>query len=55
MQTLFKNLFNSMDLLKISLLVIPTKIFLKPSVRGALRYQKINFLTTSASSNSYFD
>jgi hypothetical protein len=37
-------------LLKISLLVISTKIFQKPSVKGTLRDQKINFFTTSASS-----
>ena len=49
MQTLFKNLFNLINLLKISLLVIFTKIFRKPSVKGTLRYQKINFFTTSAS------
>jgi len=50
MQTLFKNLFNLIRLLKLSLFVIFTKIFHKPSVKGTLRYQKINFLTTSASS-----
>ena len=49
MQTLFKILLNSMNLLKTSLLVIFTKIFLKPSVKGTLRYRKIKFLTTSAS------
>ena len=48
MQTLLKNLFNLMNLLGISLLVIFTKIFQKPSVKGTLRYQKINFFTTSA-------
>jgi len=48
MQTLFKNLFNSINLLGISLLVISIKIFLKPSVKGTLRYRKINFFTTSA-------
>jgi len=48
MQTLFKNLFNLMNLLRISLFVIFTKIFQKPSVKGTLRYQKINFFTTSA-------
>ncbi|MFH1704287.1 MAG: hypothetical protein ABIB41_12840 [Nitrospirota bacterium] len=41
-QTLFKNL------LGISLFVIFTKIFRNPSVKGTLRYQKINFFTTSA-------
>jgi hypothetical protein len=49
MQTLFKNLFNLINLLKISLLVLLNKIFRKPSVKGTLRYQKINFFTTSAS------
>jgi hypothetical protein len=49
MQTLLKNLFNSMNLLKTSLLVIADKIFQKPSVKGTLRYRKINFFTTSAS------
>jgi general secretion pathway protein K len=51
MQTLFKNLFNLIRLLKISLFVISNKIFQKPSVKGTLRYQKINFLTTSALSS----
>jgi hypothetical protein len=37
-----------MDLLKTSLLAIFTKIFLKPLVKGTLRYRKIKFLTTSA-------
>ena len=50
MQTLFKKLFNLIRLLKLSLLVISIKIFTKPSVKGVLRYQKINFFTTSASS-----
>jgi hypothetical protein len=44
-----QTLFNSMNLLKTSLLAIFTKIFLKPSVKGTLRYRKIKFLTTSAS------
>jgi hypothetical protein len=48
MQTLFKILFNSMNLFKTSLFVKFTKIFLKPSVKGTLRYRKIKFLTTSA-------
>jgi hypothetical protein len=48
MQTLFKILFNSMNLLKTSLLVKFIKIFLKPSVKGTLRHRKIKFLTTSA-------
>jgi hypothetical protein len=48
MQILLKNLFNSMNLLGISLLVISIKIFQKPSVKGTLRYRKINFFTTSA-------
>jgi hypothetical protein len=47
MQTLFKNLFNLIKLLKISLFVFLNEIFQKPSVRGILRYQKINFFTTS--------
>ncbi len=51
MQTLFKNLFNLMNLLKLFLSVIFTKIFRKSSVRGTLGYQKINFFTPSASSN----
>jgi hypothetical protein len=38
-------------LLKLSIFVIFNKIFQKPSVKGTLRYQKINFSTTSASSN----
>jgi len=53
MQTLLKNLFNSSttrrdDLLGVSLLVIFIKIFRKPSVKGTLKYRKINFFTTSA-------
>ena len=36
------------DLLGISLLVIYIKIFRKPSIKGKLRYWKINFFTTSA-------
>ncbi len=48
MQTLFKNLFNSMNLLGLSLSVIFTKIFPEPSVKGKSRYRKINFFTTSA-------
>jgi len=48
MQTLFKNLFNSMNLLRISFLVIITKISSKPFVKGKSRYRKINFFTTSA-------
>jgi hypothetical protein len=48
MQTLLKNLFNLMNLLKISLMVLSNKIFQKPSVKGTLRYQKINSFTTSA-------
>ncbi len=34
------------------LFVIFTKIFRKPSVKGTLRYRKINFFTTSALSFS---
>jgi len=37
-----------MNLLGISLFVIVIKIFREPSVKGTLRYQKINFFTTSA-------
>ena len=37
--------------MKISLLAIFVKIYQIPSVRGTLRYQKINFFTTSVSSN----
>jgi hypothetical protein len=48
MQTLFKNLFSSINLLKIFFMVLFMKIFQKPSVKGTLRYRKINFLTTSA-------
>ena len=48
MQTLFKNLFNLINLLKIFLFVIFNKIFPVPSLKGALWYQKINFFTTSA-------
>jgi hypothetical protein len=48
MQTLLKNLFNSIILLGIFLIVILTKIFHKPSVKGTLRYRKINFFATSA-------
>ncbi len=40
-----------MNLLKISLFVIFTKIFREPSVKGKLRYRKINFFTTSTLSN----
>jgi hypothetical protein len=48
MQTLLKNLFNSMNLLNLFLFVLFTKIFPMPSVKGRLRYRKINFFTTSA-------
>jgi hypothetical protein len=54
MQTLFKNLFNSIILLKISLYVIVIKIFQVSSVKGMLRYRKINFFTTSALSKLQF-
>ncbi len=47
MQSLFKNLFNSMNLFEI-LLTLSIKIFLGSFVKGTLRYQKINFFTTSA-------
>jgi len=40
-----------MNLLRIFLFVISTKTFPKPSVKGALRYQKINFFTMPASFN----
>jgi hypothetical protein len=43
-----------MNLLGISLFVILTEIFPKPSVKGALRYQKINFFTTSALSQLHY-
>jgi hypothetical protein len=48
MQTLFKDLFNSIRLLKKSLFVVTTKIFEVPFVKGKSRYRKINFFTTSA-------
>ena len=37
-----------MILLKISLFVLVIKIFQMSSVKGTLRYRKINFFTTSA-------
>jgi hypothetical protein len=40
-----KELFNSINLLKIFFMVLLTKIFQILSVRGPLRYQKINFFT----------
>jgi len=49
MQTLFKNLFNSINTSKISLFVIFTKIFRELFVKGKSRYRKIDFFTTSAS------
>jgi len=48
MQTLLKNLFNSIILLEISLFAIFSKIFHKPFVKGKSGYRKINFFTTSA-------
>jgi hypothetical protein len=48
MQTLLKNLFNSINLLRISLFAIFTEIFREPFVKGESRYRKINFFTTSA-------
>jgi hypothetical protein len=42
------NKFNSKNLLGTSLFAMLTKIFRKPSVKGTLRYQKINFFTASA-------
>ncbi len=48
MQTLFKNLFNSMNLSKLFLFVLLIKIFAIPLVKGTVRYRKINFFTTSA-------
>jgi hypothetical protein len=47
-QILFENLFNLMSLWGVSLFDLATKIFQKLSVKGTLKYQKINFLTTSA-------
>ncbi len=49
MQTLFKNLFNLIDYWEYLYSFYSLEIFLKPSVKGTLRYQKINFFTTSAS------
>jgi len=43
-----------MNLFRISLFVILTKIFQEPSVKGTLRYQKISFFTTSALSQLYY-
>ena len=54
MQTLFKNLFNLMRLLKLSPFVISIKILHLPSVKCASRYQKINFSTTPAFSRFYY-
>jgi len=54
MQTLLKNLFNSMNLLGISFFVIFTKISLEPFVKGKSGYRKINFLTTSALSQLHY-
>jgi len=51
MQTLFKNLFNLINYWEYLYPFYSLKIFLKPSVKGTLRYQKINFFTTSASLN----
>jgi hypothetical protein len=48
-QILFKNLFNSMNVLNLSLFVLFTKIFPILSGKGTLRYRKINFFITSAS------
>jgi len=48
MQTLLKNLFNSMNSLRLFLFVLFIKIFAVPLVKGTLRYRKINFFTTSA-------
>jgi len=44
---LFENLFNLIWLLKLSLIELFTEKFLIPSVKGALRYQKINFFKPS--------
>src|SRR4030065_2755184 len=49
MQTLLKNLFNLINYWEYLYSFYSLKIFLKPSVKGTLRYQKINFFTTSAS------
>jgi hypothetical protein len=51
MQTLLKNLFNLINYWEYLYSVYSLKIFPKPSVKGTLRYQKINFFTTSASLN----
>ncbi len=54
MQTLFKNLFNLMRLLKLSPFVISIKILHLPSVKCTSRHQKINFFTTPAFSRFYY-
>jgi hypothetical protein len=54
MQTLFKNLFNSMIYWEYLYLLYSLKLFQKPSVKGTLRYRKINFFTTSASSQLHY-
>ena len=41
-----------MILLKISLFVIVVKTISEPSIKGTLRYQKINFLTISVPFNN---
>jgi hypothetical protein len=42
-----QKLFKSMNLLRIFLFVIFTKMFRKPFVKDKSRYRKINFFTTS--------
>jgi type II secretory pathway component PulK len=54
MQIVFKNLFNLMRLLKLSLFVISIKILHLPLVKCTSRYQKINFFTTPAFSRFYY-
>jgi type II secretory pathway component PulK len=46
-KTLFRNLFNSMNVSGLSLFVLSARRVRKPSVEGALRYQ-INFFTISS-------
>jgi hypothetical protein len=47
LQTLRKNLFNLINYWEYLYSIYSLKIFQKPSVKGTLRYQKINFFTTS--------
>src|SRR3972149_11641281 len=48
-QTLLKNLFNLINYWEYLFSFYSLKIFQKPLVKSTLRYQKINFFTTSAS------